>query len=153
MVLLLLCAVTPSLCSSLPPVCFRFLSFVSPKNCCFSFGFSSVAAGGKLLLGTLLGTRRNDGGAASNGGGRETTERDELLFFSPILLFFCSFLLFSRQLKSSPLCSSTLLSFSKIFAPPLFVSLPLFISRKRRSPPCSVPSWCRGEMGCLTCAG
>jgi len=33
----------------------------------------------------------------------EKPERDELLFFSPVLLFFCSFLLFSRQFKSSPL--------------------------------------------------
>jgi len=45
----------------------------------------------------------------------EKPERDELLFFSPVLLFFCSFLLFSRQLKSSPLCSSTLFSKQSLF--------------------------------------
>ena len=60
-------------------------------------------------------TGQNDGGAASNGKERETRERGELLFFSPVLLFFCSLLLFSRQLKSSPLYSSTLFSKQSLF--------------------------------------
>ena len=66
-------------------------------------------------VGDAAGARQNEGGAASNSGGRETRERDELLFFSPILLFFCSFLLYSLQLKSSPLCSSTLFSKQSLF--------------------------------------
>jgi hypothetical protein len=41
-----------------------------------------------------------------------------------------------------------------LFSPPLFpFPLLLFISRKRRCPPYSVPSWCRGGTGCLTSAG
>jgi hypothetical protein len=81
----------------------------------FLFRFLLCCCWWQLLLATLLVTRQNDGGAASKGGGRETRERDELLFFSPILLFFCSFLLFFRQLKSSPLCSSTLFSKQSLF--------------------------------------
>jgi len=90
-----------------------------PQKLLFLFRFLLCCCWWQLLLVT----RQNDGGAASNGGGRETRERDELLFFSPILLFFCSFLLFSRQLKSSLLCSSTLLSFSKILPPSVRSSL------------------------------
>jgi len=81
-------------------------------------------------------TRQNDGGAASNGGGRETREREELLFFSPILLFFCSFLLFSPQLKSSPLCSSTLFSKQSLF---LSQTIPCFILSIRFSSSSSFP--------------
>lgn len=101
-----------------------------PQKLLFLFRFLLCCCWWQLLLATLLVTRRNDGGAASNGEGRETRERDELLFFSPILLFFCSFLLFSRQLKSSPFCSSTLLSFSKILPSSSFLSF-----SKKSSPP------------------
>jgi len=41
-VLLLLCAETTNLCSSLPHVCFRFLSFISQKNPTFGFPFPSA---------------------------------------------------------------------------------------------------------------
>jgi len=55
---------------------------------------------------------------------RNQRESNELLFFSPVLLFFYSFLLFSHQFKSSPLCSSNL--FSKWY---LFLSqtIPCFL--------------------------
>ena len=81
-------------------------------------------------------TRQNDGGAASNGGGRENRERDELLFLSPVLLFFCSFLLFSRQLKPSPLCSSTLFSKQSLF---LSQAIPCFLLSIRFSSSSSFP--------------
>jgi len=45
----------------------------------------------------------------------EKPERDELLFFSPVLLFFYSFLLVSCHLKSSPLYLSTLFSKQSMF--------------------------------------
>jgi len=116
-----LCSDAQSLFFSSP--CMLSLSLLClPQKLLFLFRFLLCCCWWQLLLATLLVTRRNDGGAASNGEGRETRERDELLFFSPILLFFCSFLLFSRQLKSSPFCSSTLLSFSKILPPSSFLS-------------------------------
>ena len=75
-----------------------------------------------------------------------------LLFFSESFPpLFCSFG-FSFFVPS--LCSISLPSLSlpfssspKFYPPFLFISLPLFISRKRKIPPCSVPSWCRGENG------
>jgi hypothetical protein len=100
-VLLLLCAVTPSLCSSL------FSESFPPLFCSFGFSFSVPSL--------------------------------------------CSIALPSLSLpfSSSPkFCPSIRSSLSQKNRPPfLFVSLPLFISRKRRSPPCSVPSWCRGGNG------
>jgi len=143
-----LCSDAQSLFFSSP--CMLSLSLLClPQKLLFLFRFLLCCCWWQLLLATLLVTRRNDGGAASNGGGRETRERDELLFFSPILLFFCSFLLFSRQLKSSPLCSSTFLSFSKILPP-------LFLSFSKNHPPswfCSLPCIYRqpGERFTIPC--
>jgi len=76
-----------------------------------------------------------------------------LLFFCFSSLLFGLCFLFLSPFSRLASLSVTAFSPSPKILPPLFVSLPLFISRKRRSPPCSVPSWCRGEMGCLTCAG
>ena len=78
--------------------------------------------------------------------------------FCSLPVFPCSFLFFLFCPSSSPLKQTLPSVFCSAFCPKivplfLFVSLPLFISRKRRSPPCSVPSWCRGKTGCLTCAG
>jgi len=126
-----LCSDAQSLFFSSP--CMLSLSLLClPQKLLFLFRFLLCCYWRQLLLATLLVTRQNDGGVASNGGGRETRERDELLFFSPILLFFCSFLLFSHQLKSSLLCSSTLLSFFKILPPSVRSSL----SQKNHPPLC-----------------
>ena len=53
---------------------------------------------------------------------------------------------FCFQLLKTPI---PLFVFSPLFPFPLL----LFISRKRRCPPCSVPSWCRGERAALPLQG
>jgi len=68
----------------------------------------------------------------------EKPERDELLFFSPVLLFFCSFFVFSRQFKSSPLCSSTLFSKQSQF---LSQTIPCFLLSIRLSSSSSFPKF------------
>ena len=130
-----LCSDAQSLFFSSP--CMLSLSLLClPQKLLFLFRFLLCCCWWQLLLATLLVTRQNDGGAASNGGGRETRERDELLFLSPVLLFFCSFLLFSRQLKSSPLCSSTLFSKQSLF---LSQTIPCFLLSIRFSSSSSFP--------------
>jgi len=106
---------------------------------------------------------RSDGGA---GGGATVAlllplRSCSFTLLSPFSSFFFCFArapLLSNKLSPlfsllpPPLSHSSSVPSPKFCHPFLFVSLPLFISRKRRSPPCSVPSWCRGKTGCLTCA-
>jgi len=115
-----------------------------------------------MVLSVVAG--RSDGGA---GGGATVALVLPLLTCSFTLLspfspfFFCFARVPPLSYKLSPLFSllpPPLSHSSSVPSPkfchPLLFSLPLlFISRKRRCPPCSVPSWCRGETGCLTSAG
>jgi hypothetical protein len=114
-------------------LCFCFSFFFLFLFLCIYFSFWRWLCG---CWRWLLVTGQNDGGAASNGKERETRERGELLFFSPVLLFFCSLLLFSRQLKSSPLYSSTLFSKQSLF---LSQTIPRFLLSIRFSSSSSFP--------------
>ena len=106
-----------------------------------SVSCSSVSSSSFFLLED--GSRCSCCGATGRNGG-SSLPSSVLLFPSPLYLKKQSHVWFPF-----PFCF--LFSFSSFL---LFVPLSLlFISRKRRSPPCSVPSWCRGETGCLTSAG
>jgi len=80
-----------------------------------------------------------------------------LLFFPKVFLLcfvlLASVFLFLHSARSRfPLCHCPSLLLQN-FAPfSLRLSSSIY-KQEKKDPPCSVPSWCRGETGCLTCAG
>jgi len=105
-----------------------------------SVSCSSVSSSSFFLLED--GSRWSCCGATGRNGG-SSLPSSVLLFPSPLYLKKQSHVWF-------PFPFYFLFSFSSFS----FVrsSLPSIYKQEKKDPPCSVPSWCRGEMGCLTSA-